>query len=384
MRIFLLVFITWIMAVTLTLHTIPLTHMIINTTKPIHQHTRPTTTPIHTHQHNTTLTNTMLSNPIGCNMFNLMKNARSLQDATRWTYHNGTPVLTIQNCSLNSIDAKLARECIATNSPNGISLIGDSLTRYQYLNLAHFLATGNWTSDPLTPNEREISHASWTDFYHTTNARMQGHEICDCSREAGDTIMEHRYFEMNGVKLSYMQVFGAQQQILYHNTTMLNISSCRTGKCQQSLCKPGACTPSTAASLGYITSPGVLSSLVQTHPSDDVFINAGHWWMNNQQNSFIQHKPLVLSEANRSLNAKTTNRFHWKLTTASMAQFQPEHQFASELIRSGMFHGAYDAWTLTKTLDLKAHMWDPLHFQPAVYVGLNQALIAYICSMHTK
>jgi len=67
-----------------------------------------------------------------------------------------------------------------------------------------------------------------------------------------------------------------------------------------------------------------------------------------------------------------------------MAQFQSEHQFASELTRSGIFHGAYDAWTLTKTLDLKAHMWDPLHFQPAVYVGLNQALIAYICSMRTK
>ena len=83
-----------------------------------------------------------------------------------------------------------------------IVFIGDSLTRYQYLNLVYFLATGKWSS-PHPRNELDKEHASWQSFYRTTTQRNQN-EICDCyrlqlfpHREAGlSSLVENRSFSV--------------------------------------------------------------------------------------------------------------------------------------------------------------------------------------------
>jgi hypothetical protein len=72
---------------------------------------------------------------------------------------------------------------------------------------------------------------------------------------------------------------------------------------------------------------------------------------------------------------------HWKSTTASQARQRPDG-FAGSLIKSGAFHGVYDTGALTAdAIEHAELMWDGVHFMPEVYVGLNKALIAYICSL---
>ena len=71
-----------------------------------------------------------------------------------------------------------------------ILFIGDSLTRYQYLNLAYFMTTGHWRS-PCPWNEKERDHGTWDQFFRTTTERMGGFETCDCWR-VGDNYSNYR------------------------------------------------------------------------------------------------------------------------------------------------------------------------------------------------
>jgi len=73
---------------------------------------------------------------------------------------------------------------------SNVVIIGDSLTRYQYLNLAYWLKTKKWRS-PYPLNENEQNHMSWAAFFELTNQRLGGSETCDCYRpwwETGDDL----------------------------------------------------------------------------------------------------------------------------------------------------------------------------------------------------
>lgn len=275
--------------------------------------------------------------------------------------------LRVDGCRLDQISLGHARGCFARRS---VALVGDSLTRYQYLNLVHFLANGEWES-PEPPNERERSHGSWEQFYATTNARMGGHEVCDCYRDQDrlETIVEHRYFIDGDVRVSYRQAFGARYPVAFHDLAALNVSSCESGRCAQGLCRPGFCR--SAENKGPLHAPGVLAGLVRSFPTTDVFVNAGHWWPEGMDAA------VLIAEAK---NGPRGTAFHWKTTTASQGVRRfDERALAAALVDSGAFHGVFDAGVLTA--GAVGHMWDDKHFEPAIYAGLNQALIAYVCSL---
>ena len=68
-----------------------------------------------------------------------------------------------------------------------IALVGDSVTRYQYLSLVYFLRTGKWHSTkPRLFCEKDWP--SWNMFFKGTNAKLRGYEICDCDREGSVTL----------------------------------------------------------------------------------------------------------------------------------------------------------------------------------------------------
>ena len=112
-----------------------------------------------------------------CNLNQLMQR----EDFGSLVSWNGT-VLSIKGCDLEAIDVQKARSCIARIAPRGQSMVGDSLTRYQYLNLVDFLVHGEWNNYGDLPNENEKKFSGWNQFYEITNSRMGGHEICDCFR----------------------------------------------------------------------------------------------------------------------------------------------------------------------------------------------------------
>lgn len=124
----------------------------------------------------------------------------------KWEYQNSSskcPDAMISNCSIITKE-----DTLDILKGKHILFLGDSVTRYQYLNLASFLSTGNpiWPTSPSSEVEKEWP--SWTAFYQGTNRRMNGQEVCDCFRSPifnPHLIVENRYwFGQNGIRVTYL------------------------------------------------------------------------------------------------------------------------------------------------------------------------------------
>jgi hypothetical protein len=101
-----------------------------------------------------------------------------------------------------------------------IVFMGDSLMRYQYLDLAYFLShNGTWVGPEDNPSMvMEKTHPlGWNSFYNFTNANLSPYESCDCFRNGknGSSInhkvaVENRYFidtERNN-RVTFLQKYG--------------------------------------------------------------------------------------------------------------------------------------------------------------------------------
>ncbi len=334
------------------------------------------------------LTIAKLNEVLKCNMSEVMRDSK-FKRHVRWDKSNGTKLI-VGDCNLDAIDQNLARQCFRDNAPRGVVLIGDSLTRYQYLNLMFFLVHGSWESASALPNENQNKFSSWNSFFKTTNERMGGHEICDCFRKSNrdfiNSSVEHRYFDDGHIQVSYRQVFGPDSDIRFHDPALLNLSSCKS-RCIQAFCAPGECDPllRPVTNLGTVLRPGALHALATSHPSSFILFNAGIWWAKDGRNTFADHAPLLEREARRTRAAAPATRLHWKITTRARGTraARPEFGLARSLERAGAFDGVFDAWALTDDIvDNAPHlMMDHVHFTAPVYAGLNRALIAYICSL---
>jgi hypothetical protein len=107
-------------------------------------------------------------------------------------------------------------------------IMGDSMSRYHYISLAHFLKTGQWISETTTFASTSAKDAWKSDpkndnntatplyckkpgiqsrqqFYRNTNAMLQPNEGCDCR-----SYSENRYFmdTERGNYLTYITKFG--------------------------------------------------------------------------------------------------------------------------------------------------------------------------------
>jgi len=100
-----------------------------------------------------------------------------------------------------------------------ILFFGDSVTRYQYLDLAYFLSQGKWNNRSERPNiVMELTHngplsSRFNNFFANTNAFLKPYEQCDCYRPGGlrqvKMVTENRYFyeEENNNTLTFMVKF---------------------------------------------------------------------------------------------------------------------------------------------------------------------------------
>ena len=105
--------------------------------------------------------------------------------------------------------------------PRGLRLamMGDSITRYQYLSLAYFLKNGVWfdpnQTDPHLVHEGTYGE-TYQEFYEKNWGMLRPYERCDCYRPMGDffalveNITENRYFyePTRNNTLVYIEAFG--------------------------------------------------------------------------------------------------------------------------------------------------------------------------------
>lgn len=122
-------------------------------------------------------------------------------------------------CCLPSSSVGAESACVPPGSR--WTFMGDSLMRYQYLDLVFALHFGNNSFAERTRRNplQETTFSSWSDFYMSTHADLQPSEVlCDCYRSE----LGHYHFQANAtvevrvyhdwecnITLSYFQVFGA-------------------------------------------------------------------------------------------------------------------------------------------------------------------------------
>ncbi len=211
-----------------------------------------------------------------------------------------------------------------------ISFVGDSLMRYQYLNLLHWWRTGNWSGPPgQPPLEDEGQWGGWGEFFRGTSQRIEagggGGEgggrgsgagaapagaaaaepavvpasaLCDCWRERGEgwieTAFEHRYFREAGrgggalpVEFNYHFLLGGGVRMRGHERSWLGADNCTTtttttttpthpGVCVQTGCAIGQCnsTPTHWSALGPLEALGRVARLDRPHT---IVLNSGIW-----------------------------------------------------------------------------------------------------------
>jgi hypothetical protein len=136
------------------------------------------------------------------------------------------------DCRIRRFSAGDAIRCLANRH---VLLMGDSLTRYQYLALASMVNTGAFVSrqgiQAALSNERgggedrkgvhkgphlcmPAGWGSWREHYLQSSAFFEGREMCQCWRPEGIEFfkehVENRFFHepSSNISISYIQVFG--------------------------------------------------------------------------------------------------------------------------------------------------------------------------------
>jgi len=270
---------------------------------------------------------------------------------------------------------------------NGKSIlfIGDSLTRYQYLNLVYFLASGAWSS-PFPHNENEKEFASWTQFYITTTQRNK-YEICDCYRgNSMQSIVENRYFSIHNINISYIQYFMPSNGIKFHEQSYLNVDCLQsnTGQTCQQGCLPGACTQETGPFIPSrpVTADGVIRSIVSRLHLTDIVTNIGIWGGGIDNSSMAEEIGRVFR--NELKDGFDNISLHWKMTTHVQGFSLSSDRYTAEkagadILKNKYGWTVYDTWMLTHGLEkYPLAYWDAMHFVPFVYQYLNRYLILHL------
>jgi len=285
-----------------------------------------------------------------------------------------------------------------------VVFVGDSLTRYQYINLVHWLRTGRWFADAPPFSEWEKDWPSWPAFYEGTNNRLRGWEICDCFRDESNTWSsgsEHRYFNdpERAIRITYLQMFGLHNSP-FNNLAWLNVdcmnekfsaalsvgSDCSLRRnnisnvCAQTGCLPGKCNAPAIASIlpPFHTVSELISSIL---PVDMLIINSGFWSIDKLDRDVTENN---LMPTLRRLKNLTGASVVWKTTTAISEGFQPRDNEAREAFQSEGWP-IYDSYGITASLtrmasessaNKQAIYADRSHYRPWVYKGLNEALLS--------
>jgi hypothetical protein len=137
-------------------------------------------------------------------------------------------------CQLRRLTADEARQCLANRS---LTFVGDSLSRYQYVSLAHFLSHGQYMQryaddgapslviERIWPNFKVLYHDGSKMLQHQ-DAAATATEHCDCHRIALDaSVREDRTMTINisaiagqpiraVVRVAYRQAFGMKTTVV--------------------------------------------------------------------------------------------------------------------------------------------------------------------------
>ena len=337
-------------------------------------------------------------------------------------------------CSLRAMSPLRMRQCLRGR---GVMLVGDSVTRYQYLNLAQSLETGlhiPW--DP--PSEHDNLHGTWANFFAVTTERLGGHSACDCWRPPNDwpqevcrgdlcawAVLGSRYYVWPEaqLELTFLEALGgakAPPAAVWHEPAEAfgyhcNKAAAAAASEGRDPALPARCASngSAAAALGPACAPGACASppdhvdalwdalramVLRTRPAILV-VNSGLWGIQWQEGGG-GNVALLMGALDWAVSpAGGVQVAVWKTTTHQITGDLREGAFDDTPLRTQREHlvveafrargwPVLDAAEATRELAARAsnsssdreHAFiDAVHFTRSVYRALNELLVSMVC-----
>jgi hypothetical protein len=280
-------------------------------------------------------------------------------------------------CQLRRLTADAARQCLANRT---LTFVGDSVSRYQYLSMAHFLARGKYIqryADDGAPSL--VIERMWPNFtvFYNTGSRMLQHkdasasatEHCDCHRLNLDTTTrEDRTLTVNVselagrpahavVRVAYKQAFGMKTNVVQETLDAVR----RTVNASESASKI------LVANLGFWM--GTKMPPAHTYAAVAALYEP-------------MFKDIAMLPKNNS-----GVQYIWKSTTAMATESAPRSPWAlsyHDLLIDLAYQQGWnvaDAFGVTHSLNVAKlrGLWDNVHFMPFVYDQLNNVLLNGLC-----
>jgi len=258
-----------------------------------------------------------------------------------------------------------------------VVLVGDSVTRYQYVDLVFWLSSG-YFYDRMPQITWEKDWKSWKSYFVGTNARLGCLEVCDCYRigtpgswTGQADLRENRHFfhPHANFTVRFYEWLGdhVAQNVAPVPTAYSILAQCRDYDSAES------CTLATFAEQvknlsRFSDISSFLATVVAPEQPDHLVINGGHWPHNSVHSATFADT--VHRAAKRSV---------WKTTTATRES--PSLMDESVIAAFGLLNmDVFDAHAVTRGLSgNKVAFVDALHFQPFVYHALNEELVFQLC-----
>ena len=279
-------------------------------------------------------------------------------------------------CRLRRPSLCEAQRCLASHS---LLILGDSLSRYQYLSLTHFLAHGAWPDalggQPGRPSPVvQPEHGTWPDFYRSLVAAHGGRQHCACFRNDSVTVERFHFYDAASdvaVRFAYCPLESslrvglseAAEEWRWNGSSRLRYTYSAHSH------QPRLCALVDDASCYYPPS-------VPFRPASALLANVGIW-----------ERPLTRNASyfrniSRALPAGLPLRAIWRLGTprqdgSEMAAGANEAQLRA--FGSASRWQLLDGFSLVNQTGARWAHWDLWHFRPYVYEQLNVVLLNMLC-----
>ena len=286
--------------------------------------------------------------------------------------------LSDQNSSLQMVIPVSVSRCFQGKH---IVLMGDSLTRYQYVNLAYLLSRlqraepyGGIEGQPSL--SMEIEWKDWHQYYHFSSAILGAAidgcaaEICDCRRDKEDAALDMTR-EYRTLHLS----FPHHCQAKCHPRTSSEAVKHLVVSYHQIFGRPD---PETAGKEGM----KYYEQSFQQQPPDILVFNMGHHAAQLQSGEVYHNTMSAILQSGDELRRLHDTELIWKTTTPRRSTATHAHKDQElQLVKSFNITG-FDIGKIVSA-GLKQGMnfyWDDLHFLPFVYQQFNDILLNSLCS----
>lgn len=264
--------------------------------------------------------------------------------------------------------------------PSGLRLVlmGDSLSRYQYLSLAYFLKFGTWfipkdrSCQNCTDLVMQKSFGSWSNFFTvTSNMYLAPYERCDCFRleSFNEAIIwyatENRYFydaERDNM-LVFLLSFG------HYVTTRGRWNVSEVLQLMRNDFAPLVLTKPKAMAWEFSDWARVIAEYVKPLGATHVQFNAGYWQNEFGIDGVGQNFTLALEASNITGIWRTTSFRNTRL----MGGNYRDSERISKVMCNMSNHCIDIAWT--QKLHLSLFLDDGDHFQEPVYRVMNEELL---------